>query len=80
MIMNDVLSPSWINGNYIVAGYQVTIKSNLSIARFYCLDTDEDYYFQGNEADDVINEIADIWNKSDIPQDEAVAKWISMYL
>ena len=79
-IMNITLSPSWVNGNYIVNGFQVTIKSHLSIARFRSLDNDDDYYFQGNEADDVINEIFDIWNKSDIPQDEAVGQWISMHL
>ena len=78
--MNDSLSPSWLNGNYIIDGYQVTIKSNLSIARFYCLDTEEDYYFQGNEADDVINEIAGIWNAYDITQSQAIKKWINMYL
>ena len=78
--MNDSLSPSWLNGNYIIDGYQVTIKSNLSIARFYCLDTEEDYYFQGNEADDVINEIAGIWNAYDITQSQAIQKWINMYL
>ena len=78
--MNDSLSPSWLNGNYIIDGYQVTIKSNLSIARFYCLDTEEDYYFQGNEADEVINEIAGIWNAYDITQSQAIKKWINMYL
>lgn len=78
--MNDSLSPSWLNGNYIIDGYQETIKSNLSIARFYCLDTEEDYYFQGNEADDVINEIAGIWNAYDITQSQAIQKWINMYL
>ena len=78
--MNDSLSPSWLNGNYIIDGYQVTIKSNLSIARFYCLDTEEYYYFQGNEADEVINEIAGIWNAYDITQSQAIKKWINMYL
>lgn len=79
-IMNTTLSPSWINGNYIIHGFQVTIKSHLSIAHFQSIETDDDYYFQGSEADDVINEIADIWNKSDISQDEAVGQWMSTHL
>ena len=78
--MNDSLSPSWLNGNYIIDGYQVTIKSNLSIARFYCLVTEEDYYFQGNDADRIIDEIAGIWNAYDFTQTQAIQKWINMYL
>lgn len=89
--MNEVLSSAWLHGNYIVNGYQVTIKTNLSIARFRSIDDIDDiddiygnskfdYNFQGSEADAVIEEIADIWNKSDITQEEAVGQWISMHL
>lgn len=78
--MNNVLSPSWLNGNYIIYGYQVTIKSHMSIARFDSIDSEDDFYFQGNEADDVINEISDIWNKSDLTQDEAIGQWMTMHL
>lgn len=78
--MNISLSPSWINGNYIVYGFQVTIKSNLSIARFRSISDDDDYYFQGSEADEVINEIFQIWNNHELTQDEAVEQWISMHL
>ena len=89
--MNEVLSSTWLHGNYIVNGFQVTIKTNLSIARFRSIDDIDDiddiygnskfdYNFQGSEADAVIEEIADIWNKSDITQEEAVGQWISMHL
>lgn len=89
--MNEVLSSAWLHGNYIVNGYKVTIKTNLSIARFRSIDDIDDiddiygnskfdYNFQGSEADAVIEEIADIWNKSDITQEEAVGQWISMHL
>lgn len=78
--MNITLSPSWINGNYIVSGFQVMIKSNLSIARFQSLTDDDCYYFQGSEADEVINEIFQIWNNHELTQDEAVEQWISMHL
>lgn len=78
--MNTTLSPSWINGNYIVNGYQVTINTNLSVARFQSIETDDDYYFQGSEADDVINEIADIWENANLKQDESIDQWIRLHL
>lgn len=79
--MNDIqLTPSWINGNYIVLGFQVSIKTSLSIARFYSISDDEDYYFQGPEGDSVIDEIFNIWNNSSLKQDEAVAQWIRHHL
>ena len=79
--MNTYYSNSWLNGAYRdVAGYEVCINSSLSFASFDSLHDDEDFYFQGNEADDVIGEIADIWNKSDVTQNEAIAQWIRMHL
>lgn len=78
--MNFSLSPSWLNGTYVLCGYHVTIKSNYSVADFFSINTDEEYCFQGSEADDVIKEITDIWNTSEITQDEAISQWISMHL
>ncbi len=52
----------------------------MSIARFDSIESEDDFYFQGREADDVINEIAEIWNNSDLTQDEAIALWMKMHL
>lgn len=54
--------------------------SELVLSSTFCsINTDEEYCFQGSEADDVIKHIADIWNTSEITQDEAISQWISMH-
>ena len=80
-IMNT-LSPSWISGNYAnIDGYEVSICTALSYASFENLhDENLSYFFQGNEAEEVIEEILDIWSNSNIPQHEAISQWITMHL
>ncbi len=74
----NTLSPSWISGTYAnINGYEVSICSALSYASFENLqDGNLSYFFQGNEAEVVIEEILDIWSNSDIPQNEAISQWI----
>ena len=41
----------------------------------------ESYYFQGDEADNVIDEINAIYNgKDNFTESEAIARWINLYL
>ena len=81
-IMNTTLSTSWISGSYAnICGFEVYIDSSLSYASFENLhDSNNSYVFQGNEADDVISEIAEIWENDNLKQDEAIDKWIRMHL
>lgn len=79
MQTNNYLNPSWLNGNYAdVNGYNVSIDYSLSFA---CFEGENNVYtFQGDEGDKCIEEITDIYNKDNCTQQEAVAKWISLYL
>lgn len=81
-IMNITLSNSWISGSYAnICGFEVYIDSSLSYASFENLhDSNNSYVFQGNEADDVISEIAEIWENDNLKQDEAIDKWIRMHI
>lgn len=83
-IMNnfDYLSSSWLNGQYYdICGFNVTIDSSISFACFESVsDSDEVYDFQGSEADEVIVNIAEIWNNAELAQDDAIASWIRAHL
>lgn len=81
---NEVLSATWLNGEYQVAGYEVVIDTRLSYACF-TKDEQEYYAFQGDEGDKVIDEINLIYNtytnEDDAPsQEQAIEKWISLNL
>lgn len=78
----EYLSSSWLNGKYDnINGYNVEIDSSYSIASFEDVnDPDSSYFFQGDEADTVIDEISAIYNQGDLKQDEAIAQWINLYL
>ena len=80
--MNTTLSPSWISGSYAnIAGYEVSICTALSYINFENLhDPDSSYFFEGNEAEEVIEEITNIWSNADLKQDEAIGQWIRMHL
>lgn len=84
MVQNISLSPSWLNGKYKICGYSVCIESSLSFASFE-KDEQEYYVFQGDEGDNVIDEINAIYNdytsEADaLTQEQAIEKWISMNL
>ena len=79
----EMLSPTWLNGKYKdVNGFNVEINTSLSYVSFEDINNeDEAYYFQGNEADNVIDEINAIYNgKDNFTQSEAIARWINTYL
>ena len=79
----QMLSPTWLNGKYKnVNGFDVEINTSLSYVSFEDINNeDEAYYFQGDEADNVIDEINAIYNgKDNFTQSEAIAKWINTYL
>lgn len=79
----EMLSPSWLNGKYKnVNGFDVEINTSLSYVYFEDINNeDEAYYFQGGEADNVIDEINAIYNgKDNLTQDAAIAKWINCHL
>lgn len=80
--MNKMLSPTWLNGKYKdVNGFNVEINTALSYVSFDCINNeDESYYFQGDEADNVIDEINIIYNRHNLTQSEAIARWINLYL
>ena len=79
----EMLSPTWLNGKYNnINGFNVEINTSLSYVSFEDINNeDEAYYFQGGEADNVIDEINAIYNgKDNFTQSEAIAKWINTYL
>lgn len=78
----DFLSSSWLNGQYYeICGFNVTIDSSISFACFESVfDSDEVYDFQGCEADEVIEDITNIWNNAELAQDDAIASWIRAHL
>ena len=79
----EMLSPTWLNGKYKdVNGFNVEINTSLPYVSFEDINNeDEAYYFQGDEADNVINEINAIYNgKDNFTQSEAIARWINTYL
>lgn len=78
----EMLSPTWLNGKYKdVNGFNVEINTSLSYAYFENInDENEAYYFQGDEADNVIDEINAIYNRHNLTQSEAIARWINLYL
>lgn len=78
----EMLSPTWLNGKYKdVNGFNVEINTALSYVSFdYINNEDESYYFQGDEADNVIDEINIIYNRYNLTQSEAIARWINLYL
>ena len=78
----EMLSPTWLNGKYKdVNGFNVEINTSLSYAYFENInDENESYYFQGDEADNVIDEINAIYNRHNLTQSEAISRWINLYL
>ena len=79
----EMLFPTWLNGKYKdVNGFNVEINTSLSYVSFENInDENESYYFQGDEADNVIDEINAIYNgKDNFTQSEAIARWINTYL
>lgn len=68
---------SWINGTYEFDGCRVEINTGLSSVSID-YDNGEEYYLQGDEADELIKEICRYWNRNEqLTQDDAVKDIIS---
>lgn len=81
MEKKEFLSPTFLDGKYNnLKGFKVEINSGLSFACFENKETEECYTFQGDEANNVINEINYIYNVGDCTQDEAISRWINAYI
>ena len=63
--------PSWLHGKH---SPEIEINTMLSYVSIY------DFFCQGEEADNIINEINIIYNNHDISVLEAIEKWASYYL
>ena len=68
---------SWINGKYQgINGYwDVDINTSLSYVSIEG-DGGEDYFLQGDEADELIYKIAKYWSDNDCDQEEAIGEVI----
>lgn len=67
---NYIPNISWLDGHY-EQGY---INTGLSQVLLY------DYYWQGREAEEVIEQIHEIWVKHEMTQQQAVNLWIEFNL
>lgn len=83
-ILNDFsFSSSWLTGEYPnIGGYRVSIDSARSFIAFEELqDSDNSYVFQGDEAEQCLDEIMQIWNQNEeMSAEDAIAQWINWYL
>ncbi len=68
---------TWISGKF-----ESEIWGNIEINTAYSyLAIGEDWFFQGSESDNAINEIFDIWNNhGNITPLQAAEKWANIYL
>ncbi len=70
---------SWLNGKYTINGDKVEINVNMSTVAIDTTNGDE-WFWQGDEADKVIDEIHAIWVNGDATVTAAIEQWINMYL
>jgi len=66
------LNTSWLHGKY-EAG---EINVNTSYVHFY----EPDFFAQGNDADEIIDQIHEIWILNDVSVNEAMEIWMFKYL
>lgn len=74
---------SWLNGKYDIGCWNVTVDGAHSFVNFEAKEEQpvSSFTFQGNEADDTIQQIHDIWVKSEaLTQQDAIEAWANMYL
>jgi hypothetical protein len=67
----ELTCSSWLHGKH---SPEIEINTKLPYVSIY------DYFAQGEDADNVIEEINLIWNKEDITILQAIEKWASYYL
>ncbi|MFA6128803.1 MAG: hypothetical protein WC699_16000 [Bacteroidales bacterium] len=66
------LNLSWLHGKYVCG----EIDSRIGTVQVY----DVDFFAQGEEAFDIIEQIRRIWIERDMSVEQAFMAWISMYL
>ena len=73
---------SWLNGKYRCSnGCTVEINSNLPYIAVDDADGESMFYAQGDEADDVLDELMQMWNSNDEwTQQQVIEHWVSLYL
>lgn len=75
-------SSSWLNGKYTLSnGYTVEINSSLPYIAVDDADGENMFYAQEHEADDVLDELMQMWNSNDEwTQQQVIEHWVSLYL
>lgn len=69
---NELTCTSWLSGKYPAINAEInTLLPYVSIG---------DYFWQGDEADSVINDINVIYNAEDITVEQAISKYAGYYL
>lgn len=66
------LDRSWLHGKY-ENGYE--INTDIPYIAF-C----DDFFAQGDDADDIIDQVLDIWREGEVTVPEAMDSWAFMYL
>ena len=76
------LDGTWLNGKYTVNGGIVEINTSLpyiSIENFWFTEEDKTFFSQGEEALQYIQEINEIWQKTNCTIEQAISKFIGIY-
>ena len=79
---DEMLSSSWLNGKYTIPyGYNVEINTGLSYVSIEDANGNEEesYFLQGDEADNLIDEINQYYNSNDVSAEEAINAVIQLY-
>lgn len=65
---------SWIDGKYDFDDMTVEVNTKYSYVAIDSKsgDSEREYFFQGDEADDIISQISKYWSQGNCKQDEAV--------
>lgn len=75
---NFQLNESWLNGKYVIDNQNVEIDFSHSIFSVEGYRTI--FFAQGEDADNIISEIHQIWLNENLTQSEAIQIWINAYL
>lgn len=75
-VQNLTLNSSWLHGQYTCG----EINTKLSYVSVNGTQSREEYYAQGDDADNIIDEIHSIWINSDLTEEQAFRQWINSYL
>jgi len=76
--MTIELNSSWLHGKYVIDNQNVEINTSLPYISIEGYRTD--FFSQGEDAENIIEEIRLIWVSGDITQSEAIQRWINTNL